>query len=155
MVEKLHGLVQVYTGDGKGKPLRHGDSRFRAVGRGLRVAVVQFMKPSPSGERIAAEKLYPELRVFGETRQYNACSDQRESAECRQDSRENFQTAQNLMISGDYDLLILDELNMVLHYEYLGRPEMLRAAQKPSCLIGIGTYRPERTELAAEGKQIS
>jgi cob(I)alamin adenosyltransferase len=141
-----NALVHVYTGDGKGKSTACWGLALRAAGRGLRVGVVQFMKPDASGEVIAAKKLGPNLQVFGETRKYSVCDDQRESAECREDSRLNFETAKNLMLSGDYDLLILDEMNVVLHYEYVSQPEMLDLLRSRSStleLILTGRYAPD------------
>jgi len=66
--EHLHvGLVQVYTGDGKGKTTAALGQSLRAIGRGLRVYVAQFIKGQETGEILAAGRLAPQLiiRQFG------------------------------------------------------------------------------------------
>lgn len=130
---------------------------MRAVGRGMHVAVVQFMKPNISGERAAAERLYPELQVFGESRPYDVCANQKDSVECREDARSNFTTARNLMASGLYDMLILDEIDLVLFYGFVSRDEMLEfLKEKPDGmeLILTGRYAPgwliEAADLVTE-----
>ncbi|MDK2464047.1 MAG: cob(I)yrinic acid a,c-diamide adenosyltransferase, partial [Candidatus Korarchaeota archaeon] len=64
------GLIHVYTGDGKGKTTAAFGLAMRAVGRGWRVLVIQFLKARESGEVLAAERLRPELEVrrFGTER---------------------------------------------------------------------------------------
>ena len=57
------GLVQVYTGDGKGKTTAAFGQALRAIGRDLRVCVIQFMKGRKYGEFLAAEKHLPNLTI--------------------------------------------------------------------------------------------
>lgn len=135
-------LIQVYTGNGKGKSTAAWGLALRSVGRGLKTVMVQFLKPSPSGERIAAARLAPELEVLGETSAYDVCADQRHSVQLREDCIRNFETARRLILSGEYDLVILDELNIVLFYEFLSPEDVLPA------LAG----RPDRTEVVITGR---
>src|SRR4030042_3636910 len=69
MPEKLlpQGLIQVYTGDGKGKTTCALGLALRAVGQGLKVCMIQFLKGRDTGEARAAARLAPEmtLRSFG------------------------------------------------------------------------------------------
>ena len=58
------GLIQVYTGDGKGKTTAALGQALRAVGAGYRVYMVQFLKGGSTGELEAAKRLEPEFRIF-------------------------------------------------------------------------------------------
>lgn len=148
-----HGIVQVYTGTGKGKTTAAWGLALRAVGHGHAVAVVQFLKPSSSGEVRAAERFEDQLSVFGETRPYDPGLDQRGSDELRVDSRRNLDTAREAMLSGRYDLVVLDEINMVLWYEFVSRDEMLRfLAARPNGveLVLTGRYAPDWLISAAD-----
>jgi cob(I)alamin adenosyltransferase len=104
------------------------------------------MKPLVSGERAAADRLHPNLQVFGESRPYDVCADQTESNTCREDSRANFETARTLMLSGEYDVVIMDEIHLVLHYGYVTRDEMKELLSERSSMIELvltGRYAPE------------
>jgi cob(I)alamin adenosyltransferase len=100
------------------------------------------MKAPVSGERIAASRLEPLLYVTGETSPYNACQDQSNSVRCREESRGIFQEAIKMLVSGEWDVIILDEINVVLHYGYISREEMM-------CLLDA---RPTETELVLTGR---
>lgn len=140
-MREKRGLVQVYTGDGKGKTTAAWGQALRAVGAGFRVAVVQFLKPQESSEVKAAKSL-PNLTVLGQTRPYDARIDQRNSVELEADSRKNFETASDLVLSGEYDMVILDEMNVVLEYGFVTPEEMLDLLGK----------RPEHTEVIVTGR---
>lgn len=131
------GLVQVYTGDGKGKTTAAFGLALRAVGRGLKVIIIQFMKGRGYGEHLAAARLAPELEVvqvgkpyfiarqgeldeeqlasLGQQVQTFAAGDP--PAEYRELVREGMDLARECLTSGRYDLVILDELNVAVHYE--------------------------------------
>jgi cob(I)alamin adenosyltransferase len=67
MVRKrlAQGLMQVYTGDGKGKTTCAFGLALRAVGQGFQVYIIQFLKGQDSGEVKAAQRLAPELTLRG------------------------------------------------------------------------------------------
>ena len=139
-------MIQVYTGNGKGKTTAAWGLALRAVGRGLEVAVVRFLKPAVSGEQIAGERLAPQLSVFGHTRPYDVCACQRDCPPVRDDSRENFRLAAELILSRRYALVVLDEINMVLHYGFVTREEMLdllARAPEGTELVATGRYAPD------------
>ncbi len=136
------GIIQVYTGHGKGKTSAAWGQALRAVGRGWKVAVVRFMKPNTSGEVIAAEKLAPAIEVFGETSPYDAAGDQRNSLVLREESRRNFDGAADLISSGEYDLIVLDELNIALFYGFLEKDEVLP----------VLVNRPENVDIVITGR---
>jgi cob(I)alamin adenosyltransferase len=107
MVEKdSKGLVHVYTGDGKGKTTAALGLAIRAVGQGMKVAFIQFLKGQPCGEHFFAKQYNPFEIV-----QLNVGDSFKKSKE--QLSREAQQTlayAEQEILSGKYDLVILDEI---------------------------------------------
>lgn len=146
-------IVQVYAGDGKGKTTAAWGQALRAVGRGRRVAVVRFMKPNASGEDIAAGDCLPGISIFGTTSPYDPTENQRESSVLRNESRSNFDEAARLIASGEYDLVVLDELNIVLHYDFLAPGEVLPVlADRPASvdIVITGRYAPEWLISAAD-----
>lgn len=141
-VAKQRGLIQVYTGGGKGKTTAAWGLVLRAIGRGWKVAVVRFLKGEDSGEVAAAKLLGPNVKVFGKTSPYDPCVDQRGSAKLKRESRRNFDLAREAILSGEWDMVVLDEINIVLHYDYIAKEEMLDALQG----------RPEHLELILTGR---
>jgi cob(I)alamin adenosyltransferase len=82
------------------------------------------------------------LEVFGETSAYDVCADQRHSPELHSDCARNFETARTLILSAKYDLVILDELNIVLFYDFLSAEDVLSVLRE----------KPERTEVVITGR---
>jgi len=112
------GLIQVYTGTGKGKTTAAIGAGIRAVGQGLRVHMIQFLKGGdnfpPYGEVLALEQI-PQftLEQFGPDHFVNphAISD-----DDREIVRRGLQRAREILHSGNYDIVILDEINVVLQF---------------------------------------
>ena len=115
------GLVQVYTGNGKGKTTAAIGTAFRAVGHGLRVCVIQFLKKGwESGERLAAKRLAPELeiRAFGAAQwgdRSKASADTPwwglpPSEEDRSQAREAMEFGRGAVAGGEWDIVVLDEV---------------------------------------------
>ena len=117
------GLVQVYTGTGKGKTTAAIGAGIRAVGQGLRVHMIQFLKGGdnfpPYGEVRAIEQI-PRftLEQFGPSHfvEPGAISD-----EDREIVKRGLKRSGEVLASGNYDLVILDEINVVLQ---LGMAEL-------------------------------
>jgi cob(I)alamin adenosyltransferase len=119
----LPGLLVVYTGHGKGKTTAALGMVFRALGRGLRVTVVQFIKGKwKTGERVFAESL-PQLRflVMGLGFTWESDDLSRDKAAARAAWAE----AQKEISSGERELVVLDELTYAFHYGFLGLEEVL------------------------------
>jgi cob(I)alamin adenosyltransferase len=117
------GLLVVYTGHGKGKTTAALGMVFRALGRGLRVTVVQFIKGKwKTGERVFAESL-PELRflVMGLGFTWESDDISRDKAAARAAWAE----AQKEILSGERELVVLDELTYAFHYGFLALGEVL------------------------------
>ncbi len=147
------GIVQVYTGNGKGKTSAAWGLALRAVGRGLRVAVVQFLKPGKSGEVLAAERLGSAISVFGRTSPFDPTLDQRESAVLREESRRNWMQAIEVIESGEYDVVVLDEICIVLHYGFVKTEEVLATLKRRLPHIEVvltGRYAPKELVDAAD-----
>ncbi len=147
------GIIQVYTGDGKGKTSAAWGQALRAVGRGWRIAVVRFLKPGTSGEVIAAERCVPAISVFGETSPHDPSVDQRHSPVLREECRRNFDDAARLIAADDYDMVVLDELCVVLFYGFVSKDEVLSVLMgRPACvdIVITGRYAPEWLVDAAD-----
>lgn len=145
------GLIQVYTGDGKGKTTCALGLALRAVGQGLKAYMIQFMKGRPTGEAAAAARLAPDftIRAFGRPGLVNLRSPAPEDLEL---VREGFNLARGIIKSGDHDLVILDEINLALTYSLLPLDEVLELLRRrPHWVEVVLTGRaapPELIELA-------
>lgn len=129
-VEK--GLIIVHTGKGKGKSTAAFGMVFRSLGYGLPVAVIQFVKGAwETGERFALERFgeLVSINAMGEGFTWETQDRQRDIAA----ARNAWETAKNLIRDGEHHLVLLDELNIVLRYDYLPLQEVLDflATEKP------------------------
>ncbi|NJL43968.1 MAG: cob(I)yrinic acid a,c-diamide adenosyltransferase [Nitrosarchaeum sp.] len=157
------GLVHCYTGDGKGKTTASLGVALRAIGQGWKVYMIQFMKGGMyTGEFLAASRYLRgqlTIRQFGrgcikQKRQYTLDSfeekvvtenvrDDVECGECRycflndeqqaDFCRRGLAHAESVLASGDYELVVLDEVNVALQLGFLRVEEVLRilAQRKP------------------------
>jgi cob(I)alamin adenosyltransferase len=107
------GLIQVYTGDGKGKTTCALGLALRAVGQGFKVAMVQFLKGRETGEARAAMRLAPDMTLsyFGRPGLVNLKSP---APEDLARVREAWDLARRVIEAGEHDLVILDEINLAL-----------------------------------------
>lgn len=113
------GLVQIYTGNGKGKTTASLGLAFRAVGQGFRVHVIQFMKGrSNTGELKSAEKLAPLLTIS----QFGRQGFIMEGGPIREDyqlAEKAMQEADLFLQDNSSGMLILDEIGNALRYELI------------------------------------
>lgn len=116
-VDPGRGLVLINTGKGKGKSSAAFGVVIRALGWGQKVAVVQFIKGKwKTGERrFFAERDLVTWHTMGEGFTWDTQDRDRDIAA----ATAAFDKARDLMASGDYDLVVLDEINIALRYEYL------------------------------------
>jgi cob(I)alamin adenosyltransferase len=120
---KQNGLLLVYTGNGKGKTTAALGLVFRAMGRGLRVAVVQFIKGKwKTGERVFAEQL-PELTflVMGEGFTWESDDLTRD----RRAAEQAWAKAAELISSGERDVVVLDEVTYAINYGFIALADVL------------------------------
>ena len=139
-VEK--GLLIVHTGKGKGKSTAAFGMAFRSLGHGLPVAVVQFVKGAmDTGERMALERFGDLVSInrLGEGFTWETQDRQRDIAA----ASHAWETAKELIKSGEYHLVVLDELNIVLRYDYLPLADVLEflANEKPADVHVVITGR--------------
>jgi cob(I)alamin adenosyltransferase len=112
------GLLIVHTGPGKGKTTAALGLMLRALGRGWRVACVQFIKGGwDTGERRAVEVFGPQVswHTLGEGFTWETQDKARDIAACRH----AWERAEALMADPGIRLIVLDELNIALRYDYL------------------------------------
>lgn len=144
---EARGLLIVNTGAGKGKTTAALGLVFRALGHGMKVGVVQFTKGAiATGEAALAQKLAPQLEwhVLGEGFTWDTQDRERDVAAARR----AWDTAVRLLRDPSFDLVVLDELNIVLRYDYLPLAEILAElkARRPMLHVVV-TGRNAKAEL--------
>ena len=146
MSDQREGLLVVYTGKGKGKTTAALGVVFRALGRGLKVAVVQFIKGKwKTGERSFAEKL-PELTFLVMGRGFTWESD--DISRDKEAARAAWQKAADIMAAGEHSIVVLDELTYVINYDFVSREEVVAAlAARPPHVHVVITGRNAPDEL--------
>ena len=123
------GLVLVYTGDGKGKSSSAFGVLTRTLGWGQSGGVVQFIKGKwVSGERQFFTKLGVDWFSMGEGFTWDTQDRDRDIAA----AEAAFAKACEMMTSGDYDLIVLDEINIALRYDYLTAETVLEGLKQRS-----------------------
>ena len=142
------GLLHIYTGDGKGKTSAAAGLAVRALGQGLRVAFVQFLKGGTSGEVAALEKLGARVLAPKGSRKFVFQMDASEKLVCRQ--RQEAVLAQAAAMRDDFDLMVLDESIGAAGVGMLDADELLRFAQdRPAGLELVLTGRDAPPALLA------
>ena len=126
--EKTRGLLIVNTGDGKGKTTCASGLMVRAAGQGLNCCMVQFMKSKTDryGEHVSLEKLGVEVHTMGDGFTW----DTNDPAQDIKTSEETWAMCVEKLKSGDYDLLVFDELIYVLDYKFLDTEEVLKVIRE-------------------------
>jgi LAO/AO transport system kinase len=136
------GLIQLYTGKGKGKTSAAFGLALRAIGRGFNVYMIQFIKGGfDYGELHIAEKL-PNFKLvaFGRGQFINKDSPAREDIEQAQLALEH---AKRVLQEGSYNIVILDEINVAMTYNLISIKDVLELISK----------KPEKTELVLTGRE--
>jgi len=142
------GLLIVHTGKGKGKSTAAFGMVFRALGHGMPVAIVQFVKGKwQTGERVALEKFgdLVSINTMGEGFTWDTQDRQRDIAA----ARAAWEQAKALIEGGKHRLVLLDELNIVLRYDYLPTEEVVAFLRdrRPADVHVIVTGRNAREPL--------
>ena len=149
---KEKGLLIVHTGKGKGKSTAAFGLVFRALGNGLRVGVVQFVKGEwEPGERGALEKFSDQvtIKAMGEGFTWDTQDRARDIAAAKgawEMAKQMIEACRGA--DRPYDMILLDELNIVLRYDYLPLDEIVDfLAGRPEMLHVIVTGRNAKPEL--------
>jgi len=138
------GLVLVLTGEGKGKTTSCLGMAVRAVGYGMRVLMIQFIKGSLHyGELDGAKRLAPEFELIPMGKGFvGIMGDTLPFAEHVAAAKKALATARRKMLSGTYDVLILDEVNVALKLGLLDLADV----------IALIEARPEKVHLILSGR---
>jgi len=154
------GLVQVYTGDGKGKTTAAFGLAMRAIGKGLKVFMVQFLKGRKYGELETARRLSDRLEVV----QSGLDSFVKKGEPGEEDLRlahKGLELARRAIMGGEYDIVILDEVNVAIELGVLKVEEVLPLIdERPGSveLVLTGRYAPEefceRADIITEMRNV-
>ena len=142
--KKRKGLIIVNTGEGKGKSTAGFGVVLRAAGNKMNVFIMQFMKGQwKAGERKSLEKLSPyvEFQALGDGFTWDTQNSEKDCAT----ARSAWDIVYPKMMSGDYDLILLDEINYVLHYKFFPEDEFLEALRN----------KPPRVHVICTGRNAS
>ncbi len=155
------GYIQIYTGTGKGKTTAALGLALRAAGHGLRSHIGQFLKGQDYGELHSVQGLASWITIeqYGRKGFIHVTKDP---------DKEDFQRAKSglkkslvAMLSGRYDIIILDEINVALHFKLITEKEVHDFLDKKPNEIEViltGRYAPEslleRADLVTEMKEI-
>jgi cob(I)alamin adenosyltransferase len=141
------GLLIVHTGKGKGKSTAAFGMVFRAIGHGMRVGIVQFVKGAwATGERTVLERFSDlvTIKAMGEGFTWETQDKARDIAH----ARAAWDEARRMISDPSYRMVVLDELNIVLRYDYLPLEEVVSTlSARPPDKHVIVTGRNARDEL--------
>lgn len=135
------GLVEVFTGNGKGKSSAAFGLVLRATGHGLRSHVVLFMKGDVRYGEFTASKYLPGVSMarFGPA---HLVDPRQISDEDREEVRRGLEHAESAMLSGDYDIIVLDEINVAVAWKLVDIERVVELIKK----------RPKQVELVLTGR---
>lgn len=137
------GIIQLYTGDGKGKTTAALGLSFRALGRGFKVKIVQFLKSRDCGELETAKELSPNLEIIRVNSQQKFLfkMNEEERAVVRDEIGRGIEYIKELFREESCDILITDELTWVVNGGFLTMDEVRELAR----------LRPESMEWVITG----
>lgn len=141
------GLVQIYTGNGKGKTTAALGQALRATGRGLRVYMAQFIKGQETGELLAVERLAPDfvIKQFGLGKFIKGRQPSQEELDV---AKAGWTEVMQVVTRGEYDLVILDEISHAIRVGLIDLEEVLALlAQRPGHVEMILTGRSMPADL--------
>ena len=155
----MQGYIQVYTGNGKGKTTAALGLALRAAGAGFRVYIAQFVK----GMRYSELNILPRLSDYITLKQYGRdCFIEREpTKEDTQAAQEGLKEVKEIMCSGEYQMIILDEANIATYFNLFSVDDLLDfIREKPKSVELVITGRKadarviEVADLVTEMKEI-
>ena len=136
------GLIQVYTGDGKGKTTAALGLALRAAGRQMRTYIGQFLKGMQYGELESIKLLAPYVRLeqygLNEWVHINQVTPEQRAA-----AQQGLEKIRLALHSGEYDIVVADEINMALFFSVLSEEEVLDLLDN----------KPPQVELVLTGRQ--
>ena len=148
-MKKKKGLIHIYTGDGKGKTTAALGLSLRAIGAGKKVAIVQFMKKPSYSEHKAIKKYKLPILIesFG-IGYYKILGDKKPKESHVKAAKKALQRARDIIDNNDYDLVILDEINVAIGFGLIDVNDVI-----PICThIRCGSKMVKQTELILTGR---
>lgn len=146
------GMLMVITGNGKGKTTSAFGQALRATGQGFRVCIIQFMKGREYGEILALKKYLPDIKLYQFGLDSFVMRDRPAPVDIEL-AREGFEKAKEVIQSGEFDMVILDEINVVGDFKLVPEEEILELAQNrpPELdLVFTGRYASEKVKDLAD-----
>jgi cob(I)alamin adenosyltransferase len=145
-------MIQIYTGNGKGKTTAALGLALRAVGHGLKVIMIQFMKGKISYGELKAAQSLPGFTIeqFGRPDFVNPEHPDKEDIRL---ARKGLQRAQEVIASTAYDIIILDEIIVAVSFGLISVDEVIDLIKRTSAdteLILTGRYMPPELEQHAD-----
>lgn len=157
--QKRRGLVIVHTGHGKGKTTAAMGTALRALGAGMKVCMLQFIKGAWRYGELEAAKRLPGFEIIPMGKGFTW--DTKNPEEDRRTAMAAWEECKRRALSGDYDLLIFDEINYAMDYGFVPVAEVVAFLKaKPEALHLILTGRNahpdviEAADLVTEMKEI-
>lgn len=158
------GLIQVYTGDGKGKTTASMGLAFRSCGHGFKVCMIQFMKDNTEYGEFKASQYLPGFKIIQVGRNDFVNLENPEEID-RKLAAEGWELAKKIILSGEYDVVILDEINVAMACKLLETGDVVKfltedckTVEKRPEIILTGRYAPpeiiEIAHLVTEMKEI-
>lgn len=140
----VRGLVIIYTGEGKGKTTAALGLALRAVGRRMKVLMIQFIKEAgSSGEHFSVGKLEPEFELVPTGKGFvGMAGDTHPFGEHRKAAEMGLELARKRIMSGEYDIVILDEICCALSLGLLRIEDVIELIDK----------KPEKVTLVLTGR---
>jgi cob(I)alamin adenosyltransferase len=136
-----NALIHVYTGNGKGKTTAALGLAMRAAGHGFRVYMIQFMKGRINYGELETANLIPNLTMKQFGRPDFVSKDNPDPEDIRL-AHEGFEHAKDIIFSNNYDIVILDEINVAMDFNLISTDEVL----------ALLTRRPATVELILTGR---
>lgn len=153
------GLVIIFTGNGKGKTTAALGMAMRAAGHGMKTCVIQFIKSASAGygELSAAEMSKGLIEITPLGRGFmNLGRGKEPSPEDTELALKTFAAAREKVLSGQYDMVVLDEFTYMVHYRLLPLEEILSLIrEKPEELHLVITGRNAHPELLARADLVT
>lgn len=143
MTKRDLGLIQVYTGDGKGKTTAALGLALRAAGSGFRTFIGQFLKGRDYGELRAVGMLAPYVTIeqFGSS---SFIHPRKATPEDVAMAHQGLDRVKAALQSGEYDIVVMDEVNVALYFELLTVEELLQVIND----------KPDGVELVLTGRRV-
>ena len=126
-----NGLIIVFTGNGKGKTTAAMGQALRAVGQGLKVLMLQFIKGTWNyGELESIKRLDPDLVIRPLGKGFVRTKSKLDDNEAIENINQSWEQAENEILSDKYDMVILDEINYVIDFGLLPVDKMITLLEK-------------------------